>query len=114
MLFIGKLTVTYTLSSLTAWIPIVIFIESCRHKLTPSPRLTQPLGYHFICHVSKRLSSKRTMDETNFEAQSQSFLAWFKSLPGSTFNDDLLLADLRIRNAGRGIGEFLHQSACLR
>lgn len=51
------------------------------------------------------------MDEMNFEAQSQSFLAWFKSLPGSTFNDDLLLADLRIRNAGRGIGEFLCQSA---
>lgn len=47
------------------------------------------------------------MDDMNFEAQSQSFLAWFKSLPGSTFNDDLLLADLRIRNAGRGIGEFL-------
>lgn len=47
------------------------------------------------------------MEDGNFEAQSQSFLTWFKSLPGSTFDDNLSLADLRFRNAGRGIGEIL-------
>jgi len=40
-----------------------------------------------------------------FSNQSQNFLAWFKSLPGATFDDRLCIADLRDCNAGRGISE---------
>ncbi|KAF6823205.1 set domain protein [Colletotrichum musicola] len=39
----------------------------------------------------------------DFQAKSQSFLAWFKSLPGATFHDDIEIVDLRGQNAGRGI-----------
>ena len=53
------------------------------------------------------------MEEKDFGAQSQSFLTWFKSLPGSTFNDALSLEDLRIHNAGRGIGELLRRVSIL-
>nr|XP_036577657.1 set domain protein [Colletotrichum truncatum]KAF6784691.1 set domain protein [Colletotrichum truncatum] len=38
-----------------------------------------------------------------FQTKSQSFLAWFKSLPGATFHDDIQIVDLRGQNAGRGI-----------
>jgi hypothetical protein len=41
-----------------------------------------------------------------FQNRSQSFLAWFKSLPGATFDDRLCITDLRDRSAGRGISEW--------
>ncbi|KAH8895506.1 SET domain-containing protein [Thozetella sp. PMI_491] len=44
-----------------------------------------------------------TMATANFDQQSQSFLDWFKSLPGATFRDDIIITDLRHRQAGRGI-----------
>ncbi|KAI8206182.1 Ribosomal lysine N-methyltransferase 4 [Colletotrichum sp. SAR 10_76] len=38
-----------------------------------------------------------------FQTKSQGFLAWFKSLPGATFHNDIEIVDLRGQNAGRGI-----------
>ncbi|CAI0648648.1 unnamed protein product [Colletotrichum noveboracense] len=38
-----------------------------------------------------------------FQTKSQGFLAWFKSLPGATFHNDIEIVDLRGHNAGRGI-----------
>jgi len=43
--------------------------------------------------------------ETEFSQATQTFLNWFKSLPGSTFHDDIKIEDFRGKNAGRGIGE---------
>ncbi|KAK2672529.1 hypothetical protein RAB80_012608 [Fusarium oxysporum f. sp. vasinfectum] len=43
------------------------------------------------------------MGSTNFDGTSESFLRWFKSLPGATFSDAIKIVDLRDRNAGRGI-----------
>ncbi|TEA12438.1 Ribosomal lysine N-methyltransferase 4 [Colletotrichum sidae] len=38
-----------------------------------------------------------------FQTKSQHFLAWFKSLPGAAFHDDIQIVDLRGQHAGRGI-----------
>ena len=46
------------------------------------------------------------MESNGFDVTSQKFLSWFKAIPGSTFHDDLIMADLRGRNAGRGLSEF--------
>ncbi|EKJ72719.1 hypothetical protein FPSE_07119 [Fusarium pseudograminearum CS3096] len=43
------------------------------------------------------------MNSAIFDGASEKFLQWFKSLPGSTFSDDIKIVDLRDRNAGRGI-----------
>lgn len=43
------------------------------------------------------------MADADFERRSQAFLGWFRSLPGATFHQDIKIADLRPRNAGRGI-----------
>ncbi|PKS10703.1 hypothetical protein jhhlp_002460 [Lomentospora prolificans] len=43
------------------------------------------------------------MESNGFDVTSQKFLSWFKAIPGSTFHDDLIMADLRGRNAGRGL-----------
>jgi SET domain-containing protein 6 len=39
----------------------------------------------------------------DFEKKSQAFLDWFNDQPGTYFHPDLKIADLRDRNAGRGI-----------
>ena len=39
----------------------------------------------------------------DFQAKSQTFLAWFRSQPGATFHSAIELSDLRERNAGRGV-----------
>lgn len=41
--------------------------------------------------------------EDDFEKKSQAFLDWFKDQDGAYFHPDLKIADLRHRNAGRGI-----------
>ncbi|KAI0123421.1 SET domain-containing protein [Xylariales sp. AK1849] len=38
-----------------------------------------------------------------YNARTESFLDWFKALPGATFHTDIGIQDLRDRNAGRGI-----------
>ncbi|KAJ4249548.1 N-lysine methyltransferase setd6 [Fusarium falciforme] len=43
------------------------------------------------------------MDSESFNAGSEKFLLWFKSLPGTSFSDAIKIVDLRDRNAGRGI-----------
>ncbi|KAL6897728.1 UV-endonuclease UvdE domain-containing protein [Trichoderma evansii] len=43
------------------------------------------------------------MSTNDFQRQTRAFLDWFKSLPGSTFSEDIEIRDLRERNAGRGI-----------
>ncbi|OIW22524.1 SET domain-containing protein [Coniochaeta ligniaria NRRL 30616] len=43
------------------------------------------------------------MADADFEQRSGAFLGWFKSLPGATFHQNVKIADLRPRNAGRGI-----------
>ncbi|KAJ4321275.1 N-lysine methyltransferase setd6 [Fusarium piperis] len=43
------------------------------------------------------------MDSESFNAGSEKFLLWFKSLPGVSFSDAIKIVDLRDRNAGRGI-----------
>ncbi|KAI0007353.1 SET domain-containing protein [Xylariaceae sp. FL0662B] len=43
------------------------------------------------------------MAESTFNAKSESFLNWFKALPGATFHSDIKIEDLRERGAGRGI-----------
>lgn len=43
----------------------------------------------------------QTMD---FDARTQTFVEWFKALPGATFSDGIEVVDLRSRGAGRGIG----------
>ncbi|KAI6784946.1 ribosomal n-lysine methyltransferase 4 [Emericellopsis cladophorae] len=43
------------------------------------------------------------MSAQGFNSQSQAFLEWFNSIPGSTFSDAIELVDLRSANAGRGI-----------
>ncbi|KAM6519147.1 N-lysine methyltransferase setd6 [Fusarium falciforme] len=43
------------------------------------------------------------MDSESFNAGSEKFLLWFKSLPGASFSDAIKIVDLRDRNAGRGI-----------
>ncbi|KAB5531386.1 hypothetical protein GE09DRAFT_1064101 [Coniochaeta sp. 2T2.1] len=43
------------------------------------------------------------MADQNFEQRTGAFLGWFKSLPGATFHKDIQIADLRPRDAGRGI-----------
>jgi SET domain-containing protein 6 len=47
------------------------------------------------------------MTDAEFDARSFDFLRWFQSYPGTTFHPDIGLVDLRIREAGRGIGAFL-------
>lgn len=46
------------------------------------------------------------MSTSDFQRQTEAFLDWFKSLPGSTFSEHIEISDLRERNAGRGIGLF--------
>ncbi|KAF4970855.1 hypothetical protein FSARC_2221 [Fusarium sarcochroum] len=43
------------------------------------------------------------MDSSNFNGTSERFLVWFKLLSGATFSNAIEIADLRDRNAGRGI-----------
>ncbi len=43
-------------------------------------------------------------DANLFSQKSENFLAWFRSLPGATFHEDVSVRDLRHQNAGRGIG----------
>ncbi|KAB5545482.1 hypothetical protein GE09DRAFT_968499 [Coniochaeta sp. 2T2.1] len=43
------------------------------------------------------------MADQDFEQRTRAFLGWFKSLPGATFHKDIQIADLRPRDAGRGI-----------
>ncbi|TLD30459.1 hypothetical protein PspLS_02469 [Pyricularia sp. CBS 133598] len=43
------------------------------------------------------------MTGDNFEQRTGAFLQWFKNLPGATFHENIQIADLRDRNAGRGI-----------
>lgn len=50
-------------------------------------------------------SPKSAMMETDFDRQTEDFLRWFGSLPGSTFHADIAIRDLRGRGAGRGIGK---------
>lgn len=51
----------------------------------------------------------------SFSQKSEDFLDWFRALPGSTFHKDIALRDLRVQNAGRGIGKFkFHQRQHLR
>lgn len=45
------------------------------------------------------------MADQDFEPQTNAFLHWFQSLPGATFHSGIRIADLRGRDAGRGIGE---------
>lgn len=45
-----------------------------------------------------------------FQTKSQGFLAWFKSLPGATFHNDIEIVDLRGQNAGRGISKSKDQN----
>lgn len=40
---------------------------------------------------------------TDFQAQTETFLSWFKSLPGSAFHRDIALVDLREQGEGRGV-----------
>lgn len=42
-------------------------------------------------------------DEADFKTASTTFLEWFKQQPGTTFHSSLRIADLRERNAGRGV-----------
>ena len=44
------------------------------------------------------------MATPGFNGLTDSFLQWFKAIPGSEFSDDIEIVDLRARNAGRGIG----------
>lgn len=39
----------------------------------------------------------------DFDSKSQTFLSWFKSQPGATFDPRITLTDLRAQHAGRGI-----------
>jgi hypothetical protein len=60
--------------------------------------LNQPANFiNFIISIENMASPE-------FEIKSKDFLAWFKDLPGATFHDGLEIVDLRLRNAGRGIG----------
>ncbi|TLS30192.1 hypothetical protein PpBr36_03253 [Pyricularia pennisetigena] len=43
------------------------------------------------------------MASDNFEQRTGAFLEWFKNRPGATFHENIQIADLRARNAGRGI-----------
>ena len=55
-------------------------------------------------------SSQKEREMDDFEAATGRFLAWFKSV-GGEFRDDLLeIRDLRSRDAGRGISEWLLSS----
>lgn len=53
-----------------------------------------------------------SIDE-DFNQKTASFLKWFKLLQGATTNPKIEIADLRNRNAGRGIG-MLHTTKSLR
>jgi hypothetical protein len=43
-------------------------------------------------------------DPDHFEKLSSKFLEWFQSNPGTRLSAKTTLADLRSRNAGRGVG----------
>ncbi|RDA87081.1 hypothetical protein CP532_0193 [Ophiocordyceps camponoti-leonardi (nom. inval.)] len=44
------------------------------------------------------------MTSPNFARQTEAFVSWFKALPGAVLSDDVEIADLRSRGAGRGFG----------
>lgn len=44
------------------------------------------------------------VDSTHFQQLSTDFLKWFESTPGTRVSPKITLADLRSRNAGRGVG----------
>lgn len=49
------------------------------------------------------------MSEDSFLARTHEFLAWFKGQPRTSFHNDIEIADLRSRGAGRGISKYLSQ-----
>ncbi|KEZ39765.1 SET domain-containing protein [Scedosporium apiospermum] len=53
------------------------------------------------------------MDRQDFVSASEHFLSWFKAIPGSTFHNDLSMADLRSRNAGRGLAVITASTSSL-
>lgn len=44
------------------------------------------------------------IDSTHFQKLSADFLKWFESTPGTRMSPKITLADLRSRDAGRGVG----------
>ena len=44
-------------------------------------------------------------DQEPFATATRRFLDWFRAQPGASIHPDIEIADLRDRNAGRGVGE---------
>jgi hypothetical protein len=52
------------------------------------------------------LEEENENDSADFQLRSSNFLKWFKSNPGTRLSMKITLADLRSRNAGRGLCEY--------
>jgi hypothetical protein len=52
------------------------------------------------------LEEETESDSADFQLRSSNFLKWFKSNPSIRLSMKITLADLRSRNAGRGVREY--------
>ncbi|KND92016.1 Ribosomal lysine N-methyltransferase 4, partial [Tolypocladium ophioglossoides CBS 100239] len=55
------------------------------------------------CRCHRHPQPLCNMAAPGFNDRTDSFLQWFKNLPGATFSDAIGIADLRCRDAGRGM-----------
>lgn len=57
-------------------------------------------------------SQLKSMSDDTFVLRTHEFLNWFKRQPGTSFHNDIEIADLRSKGAGRGISEYLSRVCC--
>jgi hypothetical protein len=106
-------------------------IHSCSGSIPPQSALLADASLYariiFTLHIAHKLAQQRfrtkcttnfwhrmhKMETTDFNQESQAFLAWFKSLDGAFFNPNIEIRDLRNQHAGRGIGASCNPGSCI-
>ncbi|POR35885.1 Ribosomal lysine N-methyltransferase 4, partial [Tolypocladium paradoxum] len=63
----------------------------------------QPCSLAGNCRFQRHPQPLCNMAAPSFNDRTGRFLQWFKNLPGATLSDSIEIADLRCRNAGRGM-----------
>lgn len=77
----------------------VSYISGC-FDISPATHYSPPIPGHFTMS-----SSAHFPDSSSFQHQSDQFVSWLESIPGVKVNSNILLADLRSKAAGRGVGK---------
>lgn len=66
--------------------------------------------YHLVQNGSMTMASSPPV---SVDAKAEAFMTWLQKRPGATINPKVQVADLRARNAGRGVGRVHLGARCI-